>query len=157
MDFRILGPIEVVDGDRRLTLGGPKQRALLALLLLHVNEVVSTDRLIDELWSREGRAEGIRALQVAISRLRRALEPGRATGAGSAVVTRSPGYVLRIEDEQIDAMRFEAMLNAGRGALADGDVRSARRALDSALEMWRGPALAEFRYESFAQAEISRL
>ena len=151
MDFRILGPIEVVDGDRRLALGGPKQRALLALLLLHANEVVPSDRLIDELWGGEDREEAIRALQVAISRLRRALVPGR------AVVTRSPGYELRIDDEQIDVKRFEALLNAGRWALADGDARSARRAFDSALGMWRGSPLAELRYESFAQAEISRL
>jgi DNA-binding SARP family transcriptional activator len=158
MYFRILGPIEVVEGDRRLTLGGPKQRALLAMLLLHANEVVSSDRLIDELWAGEGREDGIKALQVAISRLRRALEPGLATGARSgAVFTRAPGYVLHVEDEQLDVKRFEALLDAARRAWAGGDVRSARRALDSALELWRGPPLAELTYESFAQAEISRL
>jgi DNA-binding SARP family transcriptional activator len=158
LDFRILGPIEVVNGDRRLSLGGPKQRALLAMLLLHANEVVSSDRLIDELWSGEGREDGIKALQVAISRLRRALEPGLATDARSgAVLTRAPGYLLRVADEQVDVKRFETLLNGGRRALAGGDVRSARRALDSALALWRGPPLADLSYESFTQAEISRL
>lgn len=158
MDFRILGPIEVADGDHRLALGGPKQRALLAMLLLHANEVVSSDRLIDALWGDEGREDGIRALQVAVSRLRRALEPGLATGARSgAVLTRSPGYLLRVEEQRLDVKRFEALLRRGQRALAGGDVHSARRALGSALGLWRGPPLAELTYESFAQPEISRL
>jgi DNA-binding SARP family transcriptional activator len=158
VDFRILGPIEVVDGDHRLALGGPKQRALLAMLLLHANEVVASDRLIDELWGEEGREDGIRALQVAVSRLRRALEPGLAKGARSgAVLTRSPGYLLRVEEQRLDVKRFEALLRRGQRALAGGDFHSARRALDSALGLWRGPALGELTYESFAQAEISRL
>ena len=77
MDFRILGPLEVVDGDRRVALGGTKQRALLGLLLLHANEVVSSDRLIEELWGGVGLGDGSKALQVAVSRLRRVIDPGR--------------------------------------------------------------------------------
>jgi DNA-binding SARP family transcriptional activator/tetratricopeptide (TPR) repeat protein len=158
MEFRILGPIEVVDGDHRLALGGPKQRALLGLLLLHANKVVSSDRLIDELWSGEGREDAIRALQVAISRLRRALEPDRTSGSrNGAVLTRAPGYLLRVDDECLDVKRFEALLSEGLEASASGDVRLARRALDRALCLWRGPALAELTYESFAQGEIARL
>jgi DNA-binding SARP family transcriptional activator len=87
MDFRILGPLEVYDGERRVALGGAKQRALLGLLLLHANEVVSSDRLVDELW---GEADRSKALQVAVSRLRKAIGP-------DVLVTRPPGYELRVE------------------------------------------------------------
>src|SRR5512132_4232473 len=90
MDFRILGPLEVFDCDRRLALGGTKQRALLGLLLLHANEVVSSDRLVDELWDEAGLAEGSKALHVAVSRLRRALEPEPASGGERQVLVTSP-------------------------------------------------------------------
>ena len=158
MDFNILGPIEVTEGDRPLALGGAKQRALLGMLLLHANEVVSSDRLIDELWAGEGREEAGRALQVAVSRLRRALEPARATrGETRIVVTRAPGYELRTDPARLDVKRFEALVNEGRRALATGDARSARAKLDQALALWRGPPLADLAYESFCQTEIARL
>jgi len=158
MDFTILGPLEVHDGDRRLTLGGTKQRALLAMLLLHANEVVSSDRLIDELWASEGSEEGSKALQVAISRLRKVLEPGRAAGqAGRVVVTRSPGYELHVEPDELDQQRFEALVGEGRSALTAGDPRQASAKLGEALHLWRGPPLADLAYESFCQGEMARL
>jgi DNA-binding SARP family transcriptional activator len=122
MDFRILGPIEAIERDRPLALGGAKQRALLGMLLLHANEVVSSDRLIDELWAGEGQEEAVRALQVAVSRLRKALEPERVTGGHDGVVeTRAPGYLLRVEPQRLDAQRFETLVSEGRRALAADD------------------------------------
>lgn len=158
MDFHILGPIEAIEGDRPLVLGGSKQRALLGMFLLHANEVVSIDRLTDELWAGERREEAVKALQVAVSRLRKALEPNRATGADSGLLmTRSPGYELRLEPERIDAKRFEALADEGTRALAARDPHGARTKLDEALRLWRGPPLADLAYESFCQSEISRL
>jgi DNA-binding SARP family transcriptional activator len=158
MDFHILGPIEAIEGDRPLALGGAKQRALLGMLLLHANEVASSDRLIDELWAGERRDEAARTLQVAVSRLRKALEPGRPTGAESrVVVTRAPGYELRTDPERLDVKRFEALVSKGRRALAAGDARVARARLGEALCLWRGPPLADLAYESFCQAESARL
>jgi DNA-binding SARP family transcriptional activator len=158
MDFRILGPIEAIEGNRPLALGGAKQRALLGMLLLHANEVVSSDRLIDELWAGDRREEAVRALQVAVSRLRKALRPDRVAGAESGlVVTRAPGYELRTDPERLDVKRFEALASEGKRALVAGDARSARAKLDEALRLWRGPPLADLAYESFCQAEIARL
>jgi DNA-binding SARP family transcriptional activator/tetratricopeptide (TPR) repeat protein len=158
MDFHILGPIEAIESDGPLALGGSKQRALLGMLLLHAGEVVSSDRLIDELWPGERREEALKALQVAVSRLRRALEPDRPAGVGSRLIlTRPPGYELRLDDASLDARRFEALLHEGRRELAAGDPRSARAKLDDALGLWRGPPLADLAYESFCQAEVGRL
>ena len=149
MDFKILGPLEVDDGDRSVPLGGARQRGLLALLLLHANEVVSSDRLIEELWG--GAEDASKALQVAISRLRKALGPA------GPLVTRPPGYELRLERGSLDLDRFEDGARAGREALAAGDARLARARLGDALALWRGPALADLAYEPFARAEASRL
>jgi DNA-binding SARP family transcriptional activator len=158
MDFRILGPIEAIEDGRPVVLGGAKQRALLGMLLLHANEVVSSDRLIDELWAGDRREEAINSLQVAVSRLRKALEAGRREGPESgAIVTRSPGYELRVDPQRLDVTRFEALVGAGRKALAAGDSGSARRDFGAALGLWRGPPLADLAYESFAQSEIARL
>lgn len=157
MEFRILGPTEVLSSGQPLSLGGSKQRALLGMLLLHANEVVSTDRLIDELWSGEGGDEPVKALQVAVSRLRKALEPGRSgDGDSGVVVTRSPGYELRVDAERLDATRFQALMDEGRQALGS-DPEAARAKLAEALCLWRGPPLSDLAYESFCQAEISRL
>jgi predicted ATPase/DNA-binding SARP family transcriptional activator len=158
VDFRILGPLEVLDGDRALALGGVKQRALLAFLLLHANEVVSSDRLIAALWGEERLEDASKALQVAVSRLRRTLEPDRPPGQPSELlITRPPGYALRLDRGQLDLQRFEDMAAAGREALAAGDPARAADTLERALALWRGPPLADFGYESFAQAEIGRL
>jgi DNA-binding SARP family transcriptional activator/tetratricopeptide (TPR) repeat protein len=158
MDFHILGPIEAIDADAPLALGGSKQRALLGMLLLHAGEVVPSDLLIEELWPGERRADALKALQVAVSRLRKALEPARPAGVDSRVlVTRPPGYELRVDPERLDAKRFEALLDEGRGALAAGQAQSARATLGEALSLWRGAPLADLAYESFCQAEVARL
>ena len=158
MDFHILGPIGATDGGGPVDLGGAKQRALLGMLLLHANEVVSSDSLIDELWSGARREEAARALQVAVSRLRTALRPGRAAGGdGGFVVTRSPGYELRVDPERLDMSRFQGLVAAGRRALDAGDPRAARAKLAEALGLWHGRPLADLVYESFCQNEIARL
>jgi len=158
MDFKIFGPLEVHDGDRRIAIGGARQRALLALLLLHANEVVPSERLLAELWSDDRPEASAKALQVAVSRLRRVLEPQLASGQKSRLLlTRAPGYELRVAPGELDAQRFEAAVERGREALAAGDHALAARRLDEALALWRGPALADLRYEQFAQADIARL
>src|ERR1700745_1667962 len=134
MEFRILGPLEVADGDSLVALGGARQRALLAVLLLHANEVVSSDRLIDELWGEQAPDSGRTALQVRVSQLRKALGLG-----GALLITRAPGYALRLERGQLDLHRFERLVGEGDAAepaLAAGKLREA-------LALWRGPALAD--------------
>ena len=154
MRFLILGPLEVYDGERRLSLGGARQRSLLAMLLLNVGEVVSRDRLIDSLWDEARREEGTKALSVAVSRLRKVLEPERPSGQDATLlVTRAPGYALVIDPEQIDLKRFERFVSAAQRT----QPSAAAALLREALALWRGPPLADFAYESFAQPEIARL
>jgi DNA-binding SARP family transcriptional activator len=148
MQFGVLGPLEVREAGRELPLTGVKQRALLAILLLHVNEVVSSERLIDELWSEGMPGSGATALQVRVSQLRKTLGAG-----GQLIVTQSPGYVLRLEHEQLDLQRFERLV-AEAAASEPADASSMLR---EALLLWRGPALAEFAFDGFAQAAIGRL
>ncbi len=150
MEFRILGPLEVWDGGCEVSLGGRKPRALLALLLLHVNEVVSTDRLIDELWGEDSPERAAAALRVNVSRLRKSLPQ-------DVLTTRSPGYEIRVEPDDLDLDRFERLVDEGRGLRARGLAADASERLREALALWRGPALAEFAYESFAQTAIARL
>src|SRR3954447_5369132 len=146
MEFRLLGPLEVVEHHRPLVLGGGRQRALFAVLLLHANEVVSADRLIDELWGQAPPMTAGKIVQVYVSRLRKELGNGR-------LVTRSPGYLLRVERSELDLARFEQFVaEAGRA-----DPRSAALKLRQALALWRGAPMAELAYEPFAQAEIVRL
>ena len=149
MEFRMLGPLEVWDGNSEVSLSGPKPRALLALLLLHLNEVVAADRLIDELWGEET-PERAAALRVNVSRLRKALPQ-------DVLTTRSPGYVIRLEPDELDLHRFERLVDEGRSLLRSGQAADASQRLRDALSLWRGPALADFAYESFAQAAIARL
>jgi DNA-binding SARP family transcriptional activator len=158
VEFQILGPLEVRDGNRVLPVGGGQRRALLALLLLSVNETVSRDRLMYHLWGEHPPSTAAKALQGHVSALRKLLEPDRPPGTGGRVlVTRGGGYELRLEDERLDLERFERLRNEGRRALAEGDpVRAASR-LREALALWRGPPLADFAYEPFAQTEIARL
>jgi DNA-binding SARP family transcriptional activator len=146
LEFRILGPLEVSDETGHVALGGPRQRALLAILVLEAGRVVSTDRLVDLLWEREPPKTATASLQNSVARLRRAL-------GADVIETRAPGYLLDVEPGQIDARRFETKL---------GDARrlppEERRAhVEAALALWRGPALAEFAFDDFAQAEIRRL
>ena len=156
MDFRILGPLEVWDDDRPLPLGGAKQRALLALLLLRANEVLSRDRLIDELWGERPPETAKTALQVYVSQLRKAL--AAATGnARRRLATRAGGYLLALAPDELDATRFERLLAEAREYLADEAPAQAAACLRDALALWHGPALADFAYEPFAQAEIARL
>jgi DNA-binding SARP family transcriptional activator len=150
MEFRILGPLEVSDEGRQVSLGGGKRRALLAVLLLHPNEVVSADRLIDELWGEDSPERAAAALRVNVSRLRKAL-------AQDVLATRSPGYVIRVEPEELDLHRFERLVDEGRSLLARDLPADASERLRDALSLWRGPALADFAYESFAQTAIARL
>ena len=158
MQYRILGPLEVADGPRLLDLGGPKQRAVLAALLVEANRVVSLDRLIDELWEDEPPPRATASLQAYISNLRRELEPDRAPRSPARVlVTQPPGYLLRVDPDDIDAGRFEALVARGRELLEAEAPQAALTALSNALTLWRGPALAELASESFAQVEATRL
>ena len=158
MEFRILGPLEVRDQGRVLPLTAAKQRALLAILLVHPNEAVSSDRLIDALWGETPPPTAANALQVYVTQLRRLLEPQRAKRAPSEVLpARAGGYALRAEPEALDAERFERQLEMAVAVAGRGDVASAAQGLRKALDLWRGAALADFTYEPFAQAEIARL
>ena len=148
MEFRILGPTQVVDEGIALPLGGGKQRMLLAILLLHANELVPADRLVDELWREKPPESGVAALQVRISQLRKALGP-----VGERLRTQSPGYVLRVEPGELDLHRFERLLTGA----ADLDTGAAAETLREALALFRGTPLADFAYEPFAQAAIGRL
>lgn len=152
LDFRILGPLEVLDRDRGrvVVLGGPKPRALLVVLLLHRRQVVSTDRLIDALWGAHPPATATKTLQAYVSRLRDAI-------GADALLTRGRGYVLEVDSEQVDADRFDEAVAEGRAALERGDAGRAAELLRGALALWRGPALADFAYEPFAQTEAARL
>lgn len=150
MEFRVLGPLEVWDAGGEVSLGGPKPRALLAALLLRPNEVVPADRLIDELWGEDSPDGTAGALRVNVSRLRTAL--GR-----DVLMTRSPGYAVRVEPEELDLHRFERLVDEGRGLLARGLAAEASARLRDGLALWRGPALADVAYESFARAAIARL
>jgi DNA-binding SARP family transcriptional activator len=156
VDFRLLGPLEVYDGARAVAIGGGKRRSLLALLLLHGNEVVSADRLIDELWGERPPPTAAKGLQVYVSQLRKALQEG-AAGDGEVLVTRSNGYVLNVGADELDVSRFERALSGGERALAAGEPERAVQRLRQGLALWRGPPLADFAYEPFAQQEIARL
>ena len=149
-EFRVLGPFEVLERGRRLALGGARQRALLVVLLLHRGEVVSTDRLIDELWGERPPVTATKAVQVYVSHLRKALGPG-------VLETHGRGYQLAVSPARVDVDRFEALVADGRAGLAAGEPERAVELLSMALGVWRGPALAEFAYEPFARREIDRL
>jgi DNA-binding SARP family transcriptional activator len=144
--FRILGPLEVAGEDGPLNLGGAKQRALLALLTLNAGRVVATDTLVDQLWGERPPRTAVTSLQNFVSQLRKLLGP-------ETVLTRPPGYLLQIERDQVDAFRFERVL----GEVNELDPADRSRRLSEALAMWRGPPLADFTFEAFAQAEIRRL
>ena len=155
MDFRILGPLEVREGEREVPLGRGKQRALLALLLLHRDEAISTDRIADELWGERPPPTAAKIVQNHVLQLRRALENGGSAGAD--LVTRGRGYMLRVERGRLDLDTFEQLVEAGERALGSGQAAAAAGTLREALALWRGPPLADFAYEPFAQAAIARL
>jgi DNA-binding SARP family transcriptional activator len=146
IEFRVLGPLEILDSGEPIALGGRKQRMMLAMLLLEAGRVVSSDRLIDAIWGDEPPRTATTSLQNSISQLRRRLGP-------DILVTRPPGYQLKIEPEQLDLARCRRWLEEARGAAP------ARRSelLRAALALWHGPALAELAHESFARSEVARL
>jgi ABC-type transport system substrate-binding protein/DNA-binding SARP family transcriptional activator/streptogramin lyase len=154
MQFRLLGPVEIEDGDRSLALGSGKQRALLAILLLHRNELVSRDRLIYDLWGERPPASAPHSLEVYVSRLRKTLH---ANGGDRLLLTRAGGYELHVETEQLDVACFERLAEEGRGALAAGNYGRAAERFSDGLALWRGSALGDLAYEPFARAEIERL
>ena len=141
------------EGDRQLQVGGTRERALLAILLIHAGEVVSADRLIEELWGSDLPGNPANALQVVVSRVRKALE---APGSPSPLVTSKPGYVLDVRPEELDARRFGRLVAEARQA-GPADQPRGLALLQEALGLWRGPALAEFAAEGFAREEIARL
>jgi predicted ATPase/DNA-binding SARP family transcriptional activator len=151
IEFRLLGPLEVRLDGQPIAVRGGKPRSLLAVLLLHAGEVISTDRLIEALWDERPPSTAANALQAHVAALRRALEPERAV-----LITRPPGYLLEIDNADLDTARFESLVSDGHAALPDDPLRAAGL-LREALALWRGPALADFAYESFAQGEAARL
>jgi DNA-binding SARP family transcriptional activator/pimeloyl-ACP methyl ester carboxylesterase len=150
MDFRILGPLEVRDGDRSVRLRGGKERALLGLLLVNANRTLALDRIVDDLWGDDVPETAQKMVQIYVSKLRKVLPPG-------ALHTRPPGYGLVLEPDLIDLHRFEQLLAEARVALEAGRAAQAADGFRAALELWRGPALAEFAAEPFASGETARL
>jgi YVTN family beta-propeller protein len=155
VEFRILGPVEVRVDGAELQVGGPRQRALLAFLLLSANRVVSRDRLIAELVPEQSGEAAARVLTVQVSRLRKAL--GCIEGAEPRLVARAPGYVLRVEPGELDLHAFERLVAEGRRAFEGGDPRRAVAVLREAESLWRGRPLADLEFEPFARLEVERL
>jgi DNA-binding SARP family transcriptional activator len=151
LEFRILGPLEVAGEQGPIPLGGPRQLATLAILLLSANRVVSVERLADDLYAGAAPVTAVTQVQRQISELRKAL------GSASVIDTRSPGYVIRISHEQLDLDRFERQTEEAGRALERGEAELAADLLRAALGLWRGAPLADLAYESFAQTAIERL
>ena len=126
MHARILGSIQLEEGGRRILIGGVRQRAVLVSLLMHANEVVPSEQLLVDLWGEDSPPSAANALQAAISRVRRALPPGR-------LITKAPGYALRIFPEELDVSQFEQLVSEGGEALAAGSAAQAARTLSQAL------------------------
>jgi predicted ATPase/DNA-binding SARP family transcriptional activator len=150
VEFRILGPLEVADEGRAISLEAAKPRALLGVLLLHPNEVVSSERLIDELWGEQPPATAAKIVQTYVSQLRRALGP-------DVIVTRPPGYLLPLAEEALDAARFRLLSAEARRLAANGAPEQAERRYREALALWRGPPLADLAFASFARNELEQL
>jgi predicted ATPase/DNA-binding SARP family transcriptional activator len=157
LEFRILGPIEVWKAGHRLPLAGAKQRRLLAILLLNANKVVSTDTLIELLWGADSdNAAG--ALHVHVSALRKLLEPERSPGDEPQVlITRVPGYMIKVSNDQLDLAHFERLVQEGRHALTEDDAARASSLLRAALSLWRGPPLSDVSLDPFRHHELDRM
>ncbi len=149
-EFRLLGSLEALIDGNPVNLAAAKPRALLAILLLHRNRVVPTEKLIDELWGDEPPARATKTLQVYVSQLRKELGPER-------LLTRAPGYELRVAEDELDVDRFENLVAEARERMAAGDAAGTVEGMRRALEVWRGPALLEFRAEPFAERAAGRL
>jgi DNA-binding SARP family transcriptional activator len=152
MQFRVLGPLEVVEGSRPVPINGAKQRALLTILLLHAGQTVSSGRLLEELWGDEQPESGLTALQVRVSQLRKTLGKG-----GASIVTKPAGYALELGANELDLHRFEELVAEADRALQRDAPDQAWAELQQALALWRGAPLADFAYDTFAGAAIARL
>jgi DNA-binding SARP family transcriptional activator len=158
MYFAVLGPLEVTDGSRPVRLRGPRQRVLLSALLAKPNDVVSVDQLTDWIWPAGDAPSAPTVIHEQVSRLRRALEPDRRPWSPPGLLLRRfPGYLLRVQPEQVDALCFARLVGQGRAALERGDARSAAQLLGRALDLWRGRALADVSLVDAAQGAIARL
>ncbi len=158
MEFRILGPLEVLVDGRKLPLASKKQRALLAVLLLNAGQIVSRDRLLDALWEESPPASGIAALRVHVSELRKLLDEDREGGGSKTrLLTADPGYLVDVKRDEFDLNIFERLVEDGSRALGAGEIATASEVLGEAISLWRGPALADFTYDAFAQQAIGRL
>jgi len=153
MDFRLLGSLEVSAQGAVAELGPPKQRALLAILLLHAGEIIPVDRLIDLLWGEHPPRTANHSIQIYISDLRKAID---SLGGKEILTTRPPGYLLNADPASIDARQFERLVEEGTRKLRSGDQAEGAKDLRAALGLWRGPALSDFTYEDFAQPYIRR-
>jgi class 3 adenylate cyclase len=154
VQFRILGPCEAYHDGSPLPLGGVKQRALLAALLLDAGRVVSADKLIDDLWGEEAPIQARHNLQELISQLRKTL---RTAGTDERIVTRTSGYTIELSPGELDLHQFELLVAEGREAFSVGDATTAAAKIAEALALWHGPPLADLAFEGFAQQEIARL
>ncbi|MFG1686928.1 BTAD domain-containing putative transcriptional regulator [Nonomuraea sp. NPDC049269] len=156
--FRVLGPVEAYEHDDELDLGGLRQRAVLARLLVARGQVVPVDTLLYDLWDDDTAKGAQSGLQVYISRLRRVLEPGRPRGGPNRLlVTVASGYALRVAPDQVDALKFEQLVRAAGEHLEEGDPQSARARLEKALGLWRGTPYSDFADQQWAEAEVNRL
>src|SRR4249919_887894 len=156
MEFRVLGPLEVVDDEGPLPLQGGKQRALLACLLLRANQVVSSETLIDVLWGDNAPETATHTLHVYVSQLRKVLRQARSPHQ-AGLVTEGRGYMLEVDPDDIDLDRFERIAAAGREALEEGHDADAATRFAQALGLWRGQPLSDLPYEGFPRQEIVRL
>jgi len=152
--FHVLGPLQVTCDGQPLAVGGARTRAVLAMLLVNANRVVSADRLAGELWPGLDQERAVANLRVRLAELRRALRPA---GEGDRLTARPPGYQFRASADELDVLQFEQLVLAGRDALAGGDPAAAARLLQECLDLWRGPALADLGDLEFAEAERTRL
>jgi DNA-binding SARP family transcriptional activator len=150
MKYGILGPLEVRDGERLVVLGSSQQRTVLALLLLEANRPVSVDRLAEALWGERSPRSAGAVVKNRVSQLRKLLP-------SAELRTEPSGYLLRVDPQELDLQRFERLAREGRELLVAGRSTRAAKLLAEALSLWRGPALADFAYAAFAQAEIGRL
>ena len=145
MEFRILGPLEVEAQGTPVMLGPAKQRSLLGILLLHANEVVARERLVDELWGDRPPATATKLVQVYVSQLRRVLD---ANGGGDVLRTRAPGYLVAVSDDELDAGRFKSLVARARAQAQAGAMERAAATYQDALALWRGTVLADLAFES---------
>ncbi|AXX32119.1 Transcriptional activator [Actinosynnema pretiosum subsp. pretiosum] len=157
MFFRMLGPLEVLDGDRAVGLGGTRQRATLGFLLLHLNRVVATSQLLGALWTTEAPASSRKILQNAVWGLRGALSSSGRSPESATLVTQTPGYMLSVDPSRVDLHSFHQLAEEGQTKLAAREFEDASRVLNRALGLWRGPALADLVETGLAWSELSVL